>query len=119
MDASLIPPGGYCYRVIKIKDGEVLSREIEKFGRELREYHYGGNYKEVLCPYWQRTEYGTVRCNFLDLEFIDDEDEKAHEKIVSHFGAPDAPDRFGRSWALPDEIKICGIREDEDTEWQD
>jgi len=30
--------------VIKIQDGEILSQEIEKFGRELREFHYCGNY---------------------------------------------------------------------------
>ena len=118
MDTSVIPPGRYCYRVIKIQDGEVLSREIEKFGRELREFPYWRNYKEVLCVYWQRTDYGTVRCNFLDQEFID-EDEKAHEKIIACFGVPDALNKFRHSWALPDEIKICGIREDEDTEWQD
>ncbi|MDR0664350.1 MAG: hypothetical protein LBF86_02365 [Helicobacteraceae bacterium] len=119
MDTSLIPPGEYCYRVIKIREGEILSQEIEKFGRELREYSYNGAYKEVLCPYWQKTAYGTVRCNFLDREFVDDEDPKSMEKIVAHFGSPDAPDKFKRSWALSDEIKICGIRDDEDGKWID
>lgn len=117
MDTSLIPPGEYCYRIVKIGEGETLSRDISKFGRELREYPYHGAYKEVLCPYWHRTEYGTVRCDFLGREFVDDKDSRAIEKIIAYFGSPDAPDRFERSWALPDEIKICGVREDEDSEW--
>ena len=114
MDTLIIPPGDYCYKVVKIRDGEVLSRQIEAFGRELREFSYYGSYKEVLCPYWQRTEYGTVRCNFLDYECIDDAD-NSHEKLIAHFGTPDAPDWFKFSWALPDEVNICGIREDKDT----
>lgn len=117
MDDSLIPPGKYCYRVIKIREGEILSRDINKFGRELREFSYHSAYKEVLCPYWHRTEYGTVRCDFLGREFVDEEYSTAIEKIISNFGSPDAPDRFERSWALPDEIKICGVRENEDGEW--
>ncbi|MEW5886822.1 MAG: hypothetical protein AB1735_09005 [Pseudomonadota bacterium] len=117
MDASLIPPGEYCYRVVKIREGEILSKDINKFGRELREFSYNGAYKEVLCPYWNRTEYGTVRCDFLDKEFVDDEDSNAIGKIIAHFGSSDAPEKFGRSWALSDEIKICGVREDEDGEW--
>jgi hypothetical protein len=112
MDASLIPSGEYCYRVVKIREGEILSRDLEKFGRELREARYHGEYKRVLCPYWQSTEYGTVRCDFLDREFIDDT-----EKILAHFGGQDAPSRFEYFLVLPDEIKICGIREDEAGEW--
>lgn len=117
MDTSLIPSGEFCYSVVKIREGEILSQEIEKFGRELREFQYYGDYKEVLCPYWQKTEYGTVRCNFLDREFIDDDDPTSIEKIVTNFGSSDAPSKFERSWALPDEIKICKIRDDEDDEW--
>lgn len=119
MNISLIPPGGFCYRIAKIRNGEVVSKDIAKFGKELREYRYRGNYKEILCPYWQRTEYGTVRCNFLDKEFIDDEDDKAQEKIAEHFAISGANKNYGYSWALSDEIKICGISEYEDTEWID
>ncbi|MBI5063241.1 MAG: hypothetical protein HZB87_07210 [Desulfatitalea sp.] len=119
MDTSVIPLGRYCYHVVKIKNGEVLRRDVEAFGRNLREYHYHGSYKEKLCPYWQRTEYGTVRCNFLDREFVDEEDDRALEKIAAHSASPEASGRFERSWALSDEIKICGLHEDEDTEWVD
>lgn len=117
MDASLIPPGDYCYRVVKIKEGEVISQDIHNFGRDLREYSYNRTYKQVLCPYWQLTEYGTVRCDFLGREFIDNEDAGAIEKIINHFNSTEAPNKFERSSALPDEIKICGLQADEDTEW--
>ena len=51
---------------------------------------YNRTYKQVLCPYWQRTEYGTVRCDFLGREFIDDEDAGAIEKIINHFKSAEA-----------------------------
>ena len=116
MDDSVIPQGSFCYRVEKIRDGESLSEDVARFGKELREYRYHGNFKEVLCPYWKRTDYGTVRCNFLDKEVIDDEDAKAQEKVMKYFGISDASKKFVVSWALSDEIKICGVREDEGTE---
>lgn len=119
MDDSVIPPGDHCYRVVKIREGEILNGDINQFGKELREYRYHGNYKEVLCPYWQRTDYGTVRCNFLDKEVVDDEDLEAREKIMKHFGISNPGEKFDFSWALPDEIKICGINEDENMEWGD
>lgn len=115
-DSSLIPSGGFCYRVEEIRDGEVLSDDIERFGKDLREFRYHGNHKEVLCPYWQRTDYGTVRCTYLGREVVDEDDPAAKGKWMARFG--EARPNFqgiGYSWALPDEIKICAVREfDED-----
>lgn len=119
MDNTLIPSGGFCYRVVKIQDGEIMRDDREAFGRTLREFTYHAPYKAVLCPYWQRTAYGTVRCEFLNREYIDDERANAIAEMIAYFGDPNAPSRFQHSWALPDEIKICGEREDEDTEWID
>lgn len=113
---SFIPQGDYCYRVVEIQAGEILNGNVLQFGKELREFRYHGNMKEVLCPYFQRTNYGTVRCNFLDKEYVDEDDSDAIEKIIKHLGIPDAKNPFDYSWALSDEIKICGINEDEDTE---
>lgn len=60
-DKSVIPPGEFCYRVVRLGAGESISDDIERFGRDLREFRYHGAYKEVLCPYWIRTERDTVR----------------------------------------------------------
>ena len=73
--------------------------------------------RTVLCPYWQRTDYGTVRCNFLDKEVVDEEDSEAREKIMKYFGISNPEEKFAFSWALPDEVKICGIKENEIMEW--
>lgn len=86
-DHPEIPVGPFCYSLVPIADGEVLSDDVERFGKELREFRYHGQNKEVLCPYWRRTDYGTVVCDFLHKEVHDD------------------------SWALPDELKICGIND--------
>lgn len=114
MDITVIPPGEYCYRIRKIEPGEILSTDVDRYGKDLREYSYHKGYKSVLCPYWKRTDYGTVRCNFMDYEALDDEDPKARELAIAYFNDEKAPDRFERSWLLPDEIKICGIKENED-----
>lgn len=112
MDESLIPYGQFCYRIEKIGDGEVLSRDIERFGKDLREYSYFGDLKEVLCPYWIRTDYGTVRCEFLGREVVDEDDRKALAKIARHFGE-EAAKTISYSYELADELKICGIREED------
>ncbi len=113
MDTSVIPSGDYCYRVVDIREGEILIEDPNRFGKELRQYRYHGNDKQVLCPYWQRTDYGTVRCNFLDKEIIDDEDLAAENKIMEYFNISDPRAKFESSWMLADEIKICGINEDD------
>jgi hypothetical protein len=118
-DSSSIPAGKYCYRLVRIQPGEILSKEVARFGKDLREYSHHTGYKEVLCPYWQRTDYGTVRCNFLDREVIDEDDSKAKALIQARFGVTDASNQFGMSYFLSDEIKVCGQREDEDADWCD
>ncbi len=112
-DESLIPPGEDCYWVFPIREGEVLSSDGWRYGKELREFRHLGNSKEVLCPYWERTSYGTVRCNFVDIEVVDDQDDDAKQKIAQRFGTQEAVKGFEYSWELPEQIKICGIREDE------
>ncbi|MCL2831115.1 MAG: hypothetical protein FWD77_10365 [Betaproteobacteria bacterium] len=115
-DTSKIPPGEYCYRVYPLKPGETLSRDIDQFGRSLREYSYHPGFKEVLCPYWQRTDYGTVKCLFLDREVLDDDDKQALVLLAAKIGKDAARD-FPRDWALSDEIKICAVGEDQDDPW--
>lgn len=113
-DESVIPEGEYCYRVAPLAEGEVLVVDAERFGKDLREAGYTKGTKRILCPYWQKTEYGTVRCDFLDVDACDGIDDKTRARIVAHFGSEDAVDRIRRDWALPDEIKVCGIALDSD-----
>lgn len=113
-DESLIPEGEYCYRVAALAEGEVLVVDWDRFGKDLREAGYANHRKRILCPYWQATDYGTVRCNFLDREVFDDFFDGPKKRIVEHFGSENALDRFERDWALPDEIKVCGINVDDE-----
>lgn len=113
MDLSLIPPGNYCYRVVDLKPGEVLSQDIDRFGRELREFSYNKGRKEILCPYWYRTEYGMVQCRYLNVETLDDDDPEAKSKALAHFGGEKAFEEANHPSLLYDEIKICGINEEE------
>lgn len=113
----LIPVGEFCYRIVELAPGEVLSREHDRYGRDLREFPYHRGTKCVLCPYWQRTNHGTVRCEYLGKEVLDDEAEdwgQALALATEYFGAGQVDQKVGRSWALADEIKVCGVNEDAD-----
>ena len=117
-DESVIPPGEHCYRVYPIRDGEVLSWDHDRFGKDLREFSYGPGFKEVLCPYWRRTEYGTVKCEFLGMEVLDNEINDHNESVAllaKRIGL-EAAQQFPAS-LLADEIKECDIRYDEDDPW--
>jgi hypothetical protein len=115
-DASLIPPGEFCYRLIRKQPGEVLSQDIDRFGRDLREFSYNLHWKEVLCPYWFHTDYGMVRCNFLGVESLDEDNPDAKAEAIRHFGSEAAFLKVNRYSLLSDEIKICNIKTDEDVE---
>lgn len=116
----LIPVGDFCYRVERLAPGEVLSRDLDRYGKDLREYSFSLAHrtKAVLCPYWQVTGHGTVRCEHLNREVLDEERDYALslDKANKHFGADRVHEMVGRSWALADEIKICGVNEDDEDE---
>lgn len=107
-DASIIPRGQYCYQLKRIEEGEVLSTDGYRYGKDLRELRFHGDIKRVLCPYYETTEYGTVKCNFVGLEARDDRD-----VINAYFNDDEAADRFPLSWDLSDEIKVCGVDDEE------
>ncbi len=110
LDPSLIPDGPYCYRV-ELKEESFANGDVRRYGKELREYSHHGPWKAVLCPYWQRTEHGTIRCQFAGDECLDDQDPEAREKSARHFKALGLDPCLSSSW-LGDECKICGIREE-------
>jgi hypothetical protein len=118
-DPSKVPPGEFCYRVYPLKPDETLSTDKGQFGRSLREYSYRPGFKEVLCPYWQRTSYGTVKCLFMEREVLDEEQydvRQALALLAAEIGE-DAAGNFPRDSALLDEIKICDVNKELDDPW--
>ena len=114
-DDRMIPDGGYCYTVQPVAPGAVLSKDIDRFGKDLREYPFHPGFKQVLCPYWKRTDHGMVRCDFLGIEGLDGAEPGAKAKAIAHYGTVAAFESANKSPEfLPDEIKVCGIRDDED-----
>jgi hypothetical protein len=112
-DDSVIPAGDYCYQLVPLVEGEVLSDDIERFGKDLREYRFNQYDKEVLCPYWQRTDYGMIVCEYLGVQNLDEDDPTARDRAIAHFGSVEAMSQACGSAFLQDEIKICGINVEE------
>lgn len=110
-DTSVIPLGEDCYKLVPIQTGEVMHDDPEEYGKQLREYTYLGNLKQVLCPYWHKTDYGMVQCRFLEIEGLIEDEDGAWEKAVHHFGSSEALFKANQATLLFDEIKYCGINE--------
>ena len=70
-DESLIPKGRYCYTPIGWVDG---------------------SYHTIPCPYKNRTNYGTVRCEYLGVESIDPTPygKECYQKALKNFGSDEA-----------------------------
>lgn len=113
-DISKIPSGGFCYSVVELQEGEVLCLDLERFGKELREYIYRHDTKEVLCPYWHKTDYGMVRCDYLCVESLMEDEVGAREKAILYYGSEARLEEADDHSLIYDEIKICGINEDTD-----
>lgn len=116
-DPTLIPPGNYCYRWVDLAPGEVASEAGPEFGRLQRECASTmPNTKQVLCSYFERTGYGTVRCLFLEQEVaFDFFRETIAPRVAARFGTPDAVDWFDGDSLLWDAIKVCRLGGDDDT----
>jgi hypothetical protein len=111
-----VPKGEFCYTILKIADGEILSNDIARFGYDLREFKYHNDAKEVLCPYWNRTNHGTIRCDKLDLEVYDEDIcyADARKLALEHFGEAEIDNRVKHSSLLAEEIKVCDINLEDD-----
>ena len=109
LDPSLIPDGPYCYRV-ELKEESFVNGDVRRYGKELREFSHHGQWKAILCPYWHRTEHGTIRCEYVGDECLDDQDPEARDKCTRYFSVRGMESCQYSSW-LGDECKICGVRE--------
>jgi hypothetical protein len=115
-DTAAIPTGNRCYRLVRMRPGESLSRKTTRFGNDLREYPFGEGWKAVLCPYWYRTDYGMVCCDYLKVQSLDEDDSDAKDKAIRHFGSEELFESANMPSFLYDEMKICEIRQDADGE---
>jgi hypothetical protein len=81
LDAAQIPLGEHCY--------DYLEDEYRP------------------CAYFQRTDYGTVKCLYLGLEVIDGES----APVIQHFGSQANMEAANviDTWSLPDYTKECGV----------
>ena len=107
-DSTLIPDGPYCYRLERKEDG-FENGDVSRYGMELREFSHHGPWKAILCPYWQRTAHGTIRCEYIGQECLDEDDREARDKSIRHFTSLGLEPCLSLSW-LADECKICGVR---------
>jgi len=88
MDVSGIPMGEYCYEALGVK--------VRDDGAPVM--------KVRLCPHWQRTSDGLVRCDFTGAEGVSPE----HARYVKDLEASRAGRKTG-SLVLWDQVKECGI----------
>jgi hypothetical protein len=81
LDAAQIPLGEHCY--------DYLEDEYRP------------------CAYFERTDYGTVKCLYLGLEVIDGES----APVIQHFGSQANMEAANviDTWSLPDLTKECGV----------
>lgn len=102
-DTQLIPKGKFCYRVEPLAEG-LLHPSSPEVGGQVREAKFGDKEKIVLCPYWIRTEHGTVRCEYLNIE-VEGMASGDYELSLKHYGVEKTAQI---EWSLlSDKIKVC------------
>ncbi len=102
---AMIPSGELCYTHVRATGNETYVQG--RLGHEQREFK--GFYPEtkgVYCPFYNYTEYGTLCCDYLDLEFFYDE-----EKVQKHFKISDARQMFYYPFGIFDDMyKLCQVK---------
>ncbi|MBU0752978.1 MAG: hypothetical protein KJ787_04065 [Gammaproteobacteria bacterium] len=101
----LIPEGKFCYRIEV--SAESIHPSSPAVGGQVREAKFGDREKMVLCPYWMRTEHGTVRCGYLSIE-VEGMVSGDYELSTEHYGV----EKTGTiEWSLlSDKIKVCQVK---------
>ncbi len=82
-------------------------------GRPCASIRIMGPSKAVLCPYWRRTDYGMTMCEFTGDQSLNEYEADAGEKALDHFGSEERLHAHWTSIVLHDEVKCCGIHEEE------
>lgn len=89
-----------------------LNESIKKLIPEgPRCYSVNDNGNKIMCPYFETTDYGVVRCSYLNLSSVITDNAELYLKAIKHFGSEEALDDATRSLLLCDMAKECGINE--------
>tara|TARA_R110000851_G_scaffold41409_3_gene103975 strand:+ start:5800 stop:6075 length:276 start_codon:yes stop_codon:yes gene_type:complete len=85
-----IPRGDYCYGGFgEMKDGVIRING--------------------LCRYWKRTDHGTIKCEFLDIEQIPADTKGSYEEAIKYFGSEKILEDKTDDGLMWDQVKDCGI----------
>ena len=91
-----IPHGFNCY-IFKNVEGIPMSEYNLKVTEQFRKDRDFKALQEatsriypVFCPYWSRTDYGTNKCNYLEIEAVGMDDVEDWVKARKHFGSDEA-----------------------------
>lgn len=95
LEKSEIPQGSYCYSKREYIPEEDCIRLLD------------------LCPYWKHTDHGTVCCEYLKLESVENTEE-GYIKALSYFGSEDILDEKAPLLLLWNQVKECGINDEWD-----
>ena len=100
-----IPYGYYCYtfrKEIRNDNGELIGFDINR------------------CPYWKvkklkNSEIEYYHCKYLNENDMGNLSDEEYHKILNYFGNDENKvNDFFKLWLLWDQVKECGINEDED-----
>lgn len=105
----LIPAGSFCYRVLPTEVTFIIKMDSPRLGLDVRESgtRTPGE-RVVLCPYWERTDYGTVRCGYQNREVLGME--KNDWQLAGAKLGEDVERGLETLTYLADMIKECGVR---------
>jgi len=56
--------------------------------------------------------YGMVRCDYLGVESLDEDDEAGLDKAIAHYGSREQFEAKNHHSFLYDEGKVCGVSEE-------
>lgn len=82
---TAIPPGLYCYFNSK-----------------------------TYCPFFKKTDHGTIRCDYLNLEGVDYNQEDNYDLALQYFGSDDELEKQAPLQFLWDAVKECNENDDID-----
>lgn len=109
-DIQQIPRGDYCYERWLPEEAEAeFDALVEKYGELSGEalIMYSERSQTRDCPYWEHTDYGTIKCHFLEEEVVGWPEEE-RTKAAAHFGSEEEANRICTgSMVLSDSVRCC------------
>ena len=106
----LIPSGDFCYRAVPSDGNEQVGLSSPRLGRDFRDATWYAGDKVVLCPYWEHTDHGTVRCEYLKREELTWQSDE-HHLAVAQFGK-EVVSHMETQSHLAEMLKVCDVKPD-------